>query len=234
MALKSWTRTLNLDDAHTLLALCDVGVSLENWSRGCHSALQDTISQGRRRELIRILRDGFLSWQDGVLQDGLFFRHYRRATAVGQIQLVAHHWALTHPITAIAVARLVQPRLDSTARDIPLSEIEGLVSEHVDTKSRESLRKTRTVLLGALEGIGAIRARGTGPYRTLEATRGRPDVHAFAYLIDRDQAPVLRDGLASSLAVTLTGCDLDHAAAMLDAGITRGFLAVRDRHVVAL
>ena len=52
--------------------------------------------------------------------------------------------------------------------DIPLNDVDSLVSRHLDTSSSESLRKTRTVLLNAMEGMGTIIARGTAAPPTSE------------------------------------------------------------------
>ena len=65
--------------------------------------------------------------------------------------------------------RLVAHALDHGTEDIPLNAVENLVAKHLSTSSAESRRKTRTVLLGALEGIGVLQTRGTGQHRTLRA-----------------------------------------------------------------
>ena len=86
--MKSWTRTLNLDDAHTLLALAVPGTDQATWTKACHDALPD-LSMARRRELVRLLREGFLLWRDdGSIDRGLFLRIYNDAPASGQIDLV--------------------------------------------------------------------------------------------------------------------------------------------------
>ena len=86
--MKSWTRTLNLDDAHTLLAVAEPGTRVDDWSDICHGLLPE-LSVARRRELIRILRDGFLDiGTDGRIVSGLFLEQYRDAPAVAQIDLV--------------------------------------------------------------------------------------------------------------------------------------------------
>ena len=163
--MKSWTRTLNLDDAHSLLALAEVGMAAAAWTTACHAALPE-LSLGRRRELIRILRDNFLDWQDGKLTAGLFLTLYQRAPAPAQMQVLELHWALTHPLTLIATETLIGPAIDHNEPNVPLSDVEALVSAHIETSSVESLRKTRTVLLGALEGVGTLVAKGTGANRS--------------------------------------------------------------------
>ncbi|MFK7931789.1 MAG: hypothetical protein AB8H79_26670, partial [Myxococcota bacterium] len=72
--MKSWTRTLNLDDAHTLLALAQPGSTQAEWTQACHAALPG-LSVARRRELVRLLREGFLTWtDDDRIDEGLFLK----------------------------------------------------------------------------------------------------------------------------------------------------------------
>jgi len=228
--VKSWTRTLNLDDAHTLLALAEPGTDQQAWTRACHEALPD-LSVARRRELVRLLREGFLEWTpEQTIDDGLFLRVYNQAPAMGQIDLVAVQWALSHPITLQAIDALVVPALEADDPDIPLAQVEALVGEHLDTDSTESQRKTRTVLLGALEGIGTLETRGTGQHRTLRAHRGTPHPAAFGYLVLRDLAERELDGMMAaevsdtSLGARLTQCGASHADTCLGWCVRRGLL----------
>lgn len=234
--MKSWTRTLNIDDAHTLLALAQPGVRLADWSGACHTVLP-SLSQPRRRELIRILRESFLDWRDDRMENGLFLRAYAHAPADAQVDLVALQWALSHPIAAIVVDELVRPALAAGARDIPLSEVERVVAAHVETSSRESLRKTRTVLLGALEGVGALVTKGTGQHRSLRASRGRPHPLAFAYLVQRDLAErgrpymEIRELAQSGLCARVTACTERHMDACLRWCLHRGVLTTEGSYV---
>jgi hypothetical protein len=220
--MKSWTRTLNLDDAHTLLALVRPGMTEEEWSVLCHEELPE-LSPARRRELIRLLREGYLEWdeQERVL-DGRFLHAYDRSPALGQVDLVQVQWALSHPLTLLAVDALVEPALHASSPKIPLPAVEAFVAAHLETDSEESLRKTRTVLLGAMEGVGVLTTRGTGQHRSLAAARGAPHPTAFAYLLRRELDESGRDVLppayarTTSLPVRLTRCTPEHAAACLD------------------
>jgi len=228
--VKSWTRTLNLDDAHTLLAMASPGRDVEGWSTACMAALPD-LSHPRRRELVRILRDEFLTLDtEGHLVDDLFLDTYRHAPGVAQIDVVRTQWALTHPLPLVAVDTLVGPALDSGEVDIPLDDVERLVAAHLDTNSTESRRKTRTVLLGALEGIGVLITRGTGQHRSLRAARGRPHPITFAWLIRRELADRGLDGMLhveaveSSLPARLFRCGPEHATRCLDHAVARGTL----------
>jgi hypothetical protein len=215
--VKSWTRTLNLHDAHTLLALATPGRRRDEWTRACHAALPH-LSMPRRRELIRLLRDGFIEWTDDErIADGLFLDTYRTAPAAAQLDLLDLEWALSHPITLLAVEELVAPALGAKDRTIPLDAVEELVARHVGTDSAESLRKTRTVLLGAMEGIGALVTRGTGQHRHLAASRGAPHPLAWTYLLRRDlrdrgiDEMVPDEAVESSLGTRLTQCGPAHA-----------------------
>lgn len=236
--MKSWTRTLNLDDAHTLLAQAEPGLSLTDWSERCHQNLP-VLSQARRRELVRMLRDGFLTVDDGRISNGLFLRCYSDASARAQFDMVHIQWALSHGLTLLAVRSLVAPALRSGKPEIPLAAVEQLVAGAVDTRSAESLRKSRTVLLGAMEHVGVLETRGTGQHRTLRARRATPHPFAFAYLILREltergiDAMMEREALESSLAVQLTLCTVDHATRCLDHAVDSGWLR-RDGDEVGL
>lgn len=236
-SVKSWTRTLNVDDAHTLLALTRPGLSLEDWIRSCRPCLK-RLSADRQREVLRLLRDGFLECDGRTIRDGLFLRFYTQAPASAQLDLVQLQWALTHPISLIAVDRLVAPALARGAGEIPLAGVEALVRAHVDTDSAESLRKTRTVLLNALDGVGAMVTRGTGQHRSIRASRGVPHPLAFGYLLVRElltRGGTMRhaEAVASSLPVRLTQCEPGHAARCVGWNVEQGRIAL-DGDTVAL
>jgi len=185
----------------------------------------------RRRELIRLLRDGFLEWTaDDRIAPGLFLRLYRKAPALAQLDLVNLQWALSHPITVIAIETLVTPALSRRDRSIPLDDVEAVVAAHVDTGSAESLRKTRTVLLGAMEDIGTLTTSGTGQHRYLEAARGTPHPMGFAYLVLRElaergvDAMMISEVTESSLATRATQCGKHHAESCLKWCIQHGWL----------
>lgn len=236
--MKSWTRTLNLDDAHTLLAFATPGMLVEDWAELCYEQLPD-LSIARRRELIRMLRDGFLTLDDEELRitDGLFLERYRNAPASAQIDLVQYQWALSHPLSLIAVERLIAPALELGEAEIPLDDFEHLVAQHLNTSSAESTRKTRTVLLGALEGIGVLETRGTGQHRGLRAARGAPHPIAFGYLVLRDlqerglDAMMSSEVPESSLAARLSLCPLAHARRCVQWNLKAGVLEEHDDEI---
>jgi hypothetical protein len=239
--LKSWTRTLNLDDAHSLLALAAPGLPCEDWALACHRALPE-LSMPRRRELIRLVRDGFLTWNDAQqIQRGLFIETYHQAPASAQIHLVDLQWALSHPLTLIAVERIVAPVLrherQSARPVVSFDAVDDLVRGSLQTESTESLRKTRTVLLGAMEQIGTLVTFGTGVHRALFASRGEPHPLAFGYLVLRELEERGIDGMMttevaeSSIGVRLTQCGTDHARRCIDWNIRRGTLLRRGDEV---
>lgn len=235
--MKSWTRTLNLDDAHTLLSLTDPGTGRGSWVQMCHEQMPH-LSAARRREVIRLLRDGFLEWSDeGHVEDAPFLRFYTHSPAAAQVDLVAHQWALSHDLTLTAAEEVVAPALEAEDPDIPLDRVEQLVKKHLSTRSRESRRKTRTVLLGALEGIGTVATRGTGQHRSIKATRGRPHPVTFAYLIRRELRQRGAMGMMSSevpessIAVRLTRCTRAHADKCLEWSLEQHLLLRQDDEV---
>ncbi len=194
----------------------------------------------RRRELIRLLRDGFLDWTaDDRVAPGLFLRLYGKAPAIAQLDLVSLQWALSHPLTVAAVETLVAPALSRRDRAIPLDDVEAVVSAHVETGSAESLRKTRTVLLGAMEGIGTLTTRGTGQHRYLAASRGTPHPLGFAYLVLRElsergvDAMMTSEVTETSLAVRATQCGQAHAESCLQWALTHGVLVERGDEIGA-
>ena len=227
--MKSWTRTLNLDDAHSLLALAEPGLSNADWAAQCHATLPD-LSVARRRELIRILRDDFLEWKDDLIVDGLFLNVYANSPATAQIDLMSVQWALSHPITLIATEHLIAPALTKEDKAIPLEAVESLVAEALETDSKESRRKTRTVLLGALEGLGTLTTRGTGQHRSIAACRAEPHPMGFGYLILRElkdrglDAMMASEVTETSLSVRLTQCTESHAQQCLDWSLKAGIL----------
>jgi hypothetical protein len=195
--LKSWTRTLNIDDAHGILSVSEPGISLEEWRTRAYAAIGH-LSIARSREVIRIIRDAFLEWEDNTLQAGLFLRFYRGAPAMAQVDLVHAQWALSHPIGLATTEELVRPALESASREIPLQEFDAFVATHLETNSAQSLRKTRTTVLGALESIGTLLLRGTGQHRSIRAARGELHPLVFGYLIHRDLAARGTDGMMAS------------------------------------
>ncbi len=237
--MKSWTRTLNLDDAHTLLAMATPGRDLEDWAEACHAELP-ALSMPRRRELVRMLRDGYLDLDgQGRIANGLFLHVYSASPASAQIDLVRTQWALTHPLSLIAAERLVAPALDCGEPDIPLDDVEALVAEHLATGSAESRRKTRTVLLGALEGIGVLDTSGTGQHRSLRAAHGRPHPVTFGYLTRRELAERGVDGMLATevvetgLGIRLTLCGMGHARSCLAWNLEHGVLVQRGDEIRA-
>ena len=222
-----------------MLALAEPGRKKADWTAACHEALPE-LSVARRRELIRLLREGFLDWTaDDTIDDGLFLRVYADAPATGQIDLVSVQWALSHDLTLTAVDQLVTPALESGDTVIELQQVEDLVRANLDTDSAESLRKTRTVLLGALEGIGTLATRGTGQHRSLAASRGRPHPIAFGYLVLRDLQQRGVDGMMASevpensLGARLTQCGVEHAHLCLRWCLDRGLLVEESDEVQA-
>ena len=234
--MKSWTRTLNLDDAHSLLAIAKVGRGQADWAKACHPLIPE-LSLPRRRELIRLVRDNYLDWNtDLTVRNGLFHQFYWNAPASAQVELVDVQWATSHPLTLVAVEALVKPLLDQQQRAIRLSQVELLVASYLETESAESKRKTRTVLLGAMEGVGTLRTRGTGQHRSLEASRGAPHPIVFGYLVhkelrERGTDAMMTSEVLESLPVRLTQCTRAHARACLDANLATGVLVARGDEV---
>lgn len=233
--MKSWTRTLNLNDAHTVLALATPGLNQREWTEQCHLALP-ALSMPRRREIIRLLRDGFLEWdsENHILNSG-FLAYYSGSAANDQLDLVRYQWALSHPLGLAFMERM----FNAEAPLIPTHEVDQFVEAEIDSDSKESLRKTRTVLLGALEGIGVLSPDTTGPKNHLKMLKASPRPKTFAYLIARalhaNGAPSMRlaEAIESSLPIRISGCSSEYAADALREASADGWLDVRGDDVLA-
>lgn len=228
-----WTRTLNQDDAHTLLALAVPGMHLTAWTETAAAALEHR-SPARRTELIRLVREQLLEWDGPHLRGGLFLDHYRTAPALDQLELLAHHWALCHPLPLLASTELVAPALERGDDSLPMVAVEAFVSRSVGSRSASSLRKTRTTLLGALEGVGALSTRGAGRNRSLHPRHGEPRPRSWRYLVARDPRPLRAAALTDSLAGQLTRCTPGHAARCLDLCVQAGAVTVASGEVRVL
>jgi hypothetical protein len=235
--VKSWTRTLNRDDAHDLLGCAEPGIAFADWRTAASPRIAH-LSPDRQREIFRILRNQFLTWtEDQRIAEGLFLGRYHRLPASVQIQLLDVHWALSHPISLIAIRALLIPAVESNQLDIPLADLDALVAKHVESVSSESLRKTRTVLLGALEETGALLGRGTGQHRTLQARRTRPHPMVFSYLILRElehrgaDAMMRSEAIETSEAVQATLCPEDWAAYCVSWAVERQELRAHDDEI---
>jgi hypothetical protein len=232
----SWTRTLNMDDAHSLLARVEPGMALSAWASLCHRDLAH-LSIARRRELIRILRDDLLGVDgQGRILEGLFLRFYRNAPASAQVDLLDHAWALSHPLPLVVADRLLAPAREGGS-PIALDDVDRLVRGELATDRDESARKTRSVVLGALERVGAIEARGTGRNRALATARGTPHPLAFGWMLyrtARERAGTLsfEQAIGDSLAPRLTGCTREHGTAAVAWCVARGVLDRRGDELV--
>jgi hypothetical protein len=223
--LLSWTRTLNIDDAHSLLARVEPGVPASVWAAACHRELPH-LSVARRRELVRIVRDELLAIDDqGRLAESNFLRFYRNAPASAQVDLLDLAWALSHPLPLLVADRLLAPaRAGSGPQEIPIGAVEDVVRGALSTASVASVHKTRTVVVGALERVGALRTRGTGRNRTLWASNGQPHPLAFGWAAHVG----VDDGSgATTVGARLTGCTPEHAASCLAWCLDRGVLVRR-------
>lgn len=234
--MKSWTRTLTFSDAHTLLALAEPHMTRSDWEKACYDALEHP-SRARQTGLIRLVRENFLVITgDGRIDGrGLFLRLYRSTSAASQEALVRVGWALSHDITLKAVEELVVPA--KSGDDIPLMRVDKFVKKHVDTTAPDALRKTRTILLAALSGLGCVVTKGTGRNRFINAAEGNPDPVAFAYLILRELGETNRyamptnDAIRTSMAAKATQCTIYNALHCIADALQAGHLVAIDDEV---
>lgn len=238
--MKSWTRTLTFSDAHTLLSLAEPHMTRSDWEKACYDALDHVPSRPRQTGLIRLVRENFLAITgDGRIDGrGLFFRLYRSASAASQEALVRVGWALSHDITMKAVEELVVPANKAgDNEDIPLMRVDKFVKKHVNSKAPEALRKTRTILLDALSGLGCVVTKGTGRNRFINAHKGTPDPVAFAYLILRELEETNRyamptnDAIRTSMAAKATQCTIYTGLHCIADALQSGLLVAIDDEV---
>lgn len=233
--MKSWVRTLNLDDAHSLLTVATPGLTREEWEESALEALGDDLSDARKKELLHMVREDFLEWdEDGKIVRGLFLDLYERAPSSSQMELVHLHWALSHPLSLAAADELIAPALDGDDLTLALDAVDAFVEKHVNTSSSESRRKTRTVLLRALEDVGIMDNRGTGRHRQLSARRGTPSPHAFTYVLLREigSDPVsINVAATESVAARITQCGIGHANLCIGWAAHAGLLRWRNNEI---
>lgn len=233
--LTSWTRTLNEDDALTLIDAAHPGTPVDEWA-----ALGDRIlPQGgpaRRRELIRIVRDELLDSRDGVLVSSAWLRLFQEGSPHRRRGLLYGRLWQNRPLVLRALEELVHPALERASRPLAPHDADLLEADAWDRFLRSCLRpdvpreafvKTRSTLQGALRDVGVVEITGHRE-RTLRVHHGRPDPLAFAWVVARELASRGEESetwaLHVSFAARLFAPKADYAATCVDEGVSAGLL----------
>lgn len=247
--MRSWTRTLNLDDAHIMLRLAVPGTTRRDWEISATSMLVDAdrdkpLTEARLNDLLRIIRVSFLSWEgtgrDAVITENLFLRMYHsdHATPSFQEELVDIQWALYSEVARVAITNIIIPHLDVGDGEVDLATVDAFCHDTVDTDAPDSLRKTRTVLIKALERAGVMRTSGTGRYRRLWAQRGEPHPMTFAYLLllgmeEKGQESIsYQEAVSDNFGMFFTQCDVTHAFTCVSWALQNGILNIKDGSIL--
>lgn len=241
-ALTSWTRTLNEDDALTLVEAAQGGTSLADWGELADRLLPQA-GAPRRRELIRMVRDELLDIRDGAIVASAWLRLFQDGSPHRRLGLLYGRLWRNRPMVLRALDELVLPALALADRPLAPHDSDVVAPEAWDRLIRTSLRpdvpseafaKTRSTLQGALRAVGVLEISGNQA-RTCRVRHGRPDPLAFAWVVahelrDRGESS---EGWAAreSFAARLFAPRPDYATTCLDAGVDAGLL--RRGHLMA-
>lgn len=237
-SLTSWTRTLNEDDALTLLDSAHAGTSVEDWTTLGNELLPQA-SPVRRRELIRIVREELLDNRDGVIVDSPWLRLFHDGSPHRRLGLLYGRLWRNRPLVLRALDELVHPAFERSGRPLAPHDADLIEAAAWDDFLHASLRpdvpndsfvKTRSTLQGALRDVGVLEITGHRG-RVVRVRHARPDPLAFAWVVARELAergdvPEAR-AARESFAARLFAPTYDYAAACIDAGVAAGLLGRR-------
>jgi hypothetical protein len=233
--ITSWTRTLNEEDALTLLDSAHPGTSVGEWAE-LGDRLLPQAGPPRRRELIRIVREELLDSRDGTIVGSAWLRLFQEGSPHRRLGLLYGRLWRNRPLVLRALDELVHPALERFDRPLPPPDADLIEAEAWDRFLRASLRvdipheafvKTRSTLHGALRDVGVLAISGNRG-RSTRVRHGRPDPLAFAWVLGRElldrgdvsEAWAGRDAFAARLFAPKA----DYAATCIDAGVTAGLL----------
>jgi len=241
-SLTSWTRTLNEDDALTLLDNAQPGTSVADWAELADRLLPQA-SATRRRELIRIVRDELLDTHEDKVTASAWLRLFQDGSSHRRLGLLYGRLWRNRPLVLRVLDALVHPALELADRPLAPHDADLIEPEVWDRFIRSCLRpdvpgeafaKTRSTVQGALRDVGVLEISGNQG-RTCRVRRGRPDPLAFSWVVARE---LVERGEQSepwaareSFAARLFAPRADYAMSCLDSGVTAGLL--RRGHLMA-
>jgi len=240
--LTSWTRTLNEDDALTLVDNAFAGMSIDAWTELADRLLPQA-GAARRRELIRMVRDELLDVRDDAVVASAWLRLFQDGNPHRRVGLLYGRLWWNRPLVLRALDELVHPALERADRPLPPYDADLIEPDVWDRFVRAALRpdvpseafaKTRSTVRGALRSVGVLEISGNHG-RTCRVQHGRPDPLAFAWVVAREliDRPEQSEPWAArkSFAARLFAPRADYAATCLDAGVAAGLL--RRGHLMA-
>jgi hypothetical protein len=234
--LTSWTRTLNEEDAFTLVDAAVPGAAVRDWSELADRLLPQA-SLPRRREQIRMVRDELLDVRAGAIADSSWLRLFRDGSAHRRRGLLYGRLWRNRPLVLRALDELVHPALERADRPLAPHDVDLLAKGVWDTFLRAVLRpdvphaafvKTRNTLQAALRDVGVAEITGHRE-RAVRVLRGRPDPLAFAWVLgceivergEHSESWAVRESYAARLFAPRP----DYAATCVDAGVTAGLVS---------
>lgn len=235
--LKSWTRTLNEEDALLLLELALVEPRLEAWQEDAHDKLPQA-SRARRRETIRIVERELLDLEDGQIRPSAYLRLFNEGRPGRRHDLLYGRLLFPNPWIRAALAELVLPQLSQTEeplapRDsdlIPADAWDDLLERHLkDGTGAESVKKTRSTVQRNLASLNVLTVSGTTTRET-RVRRAEPDALAFGWLLAHELVVQGRSeaslawALSESAASRMFATPRTYAERCVDAGIAAGLL----------
>jgi hypothetical protein len=241
-SLTSWTRTLNEEDALTLLDNAHGGMSVADWADLADRLLPQA-SAARRRELIRMVREELLDVRNDAVVASAWLRLFQDGNPHRRLGLLYGRLWRNRPLVQRALDELVHPALERADRPLAQYDADLIDADTWDRFVRQSLRpdvppeafaKSRSTVQGALRVVGVLEISGSHA-RTCRVRRGRPDPLAFAWvvareLLDRHEASEPW-ATRESFAARLFAPSSDYAATCIDAGVVAGLL--RRSHLMA-
>jgi hypothetical protein len=250
--LRSWTRTLNQDDAFDLLLEAKPGQRIEAWEDRSHAMLPQP-SRDRRQETVRMVRDLFLDVHEGAIVPSAWLRLFQEGSPRRRHDLFHARMHAERPWILRAMDQVILPRL--ALCDEPLAPRDAaIVSPEewaaffdrnlLETTRPESVKKTRTTVLRHLGQLGVLASDSDLDRSGLDgafslAREGRamtrvqhaePDPLAFAWLLRQELLRDRRTEAAEtwagdgSVASRVFATRRAYAARCVDAGIAAGFL----------
>lgn len=174
--LGSWTRTLNEDDAITVVLDAQPGQRLADWEARAHDVLPQA-NRARRVETIRLVRDQLLDLHADRIAPSTWLRLFQEGSPARRLGLLYGRLHARRPWILRAADELILPHL--ARADEPLAphdadliapdEWTDFVARHRLERTRpESVKKTRTVIQRNLARLGVLEI-------TAEGARGARD-----------------------------------------------------------
>ena len=235
--LTSWTRTLNEDDAQTLLDLAQPELNLDEWRELGHRLLPQA-NVYRRNDHLRLVCAHLMDHDGTSVLPSRHLELFQQGSPHLRSTLLWGRYFWHQPLIHCALAQLVGPALACADRPLAPHDAALIPPEAWDRALATWLRpetpdvarrKTLTTLQRALALTGVL-AVETHPTRTTTAQHGRPDPLGFAWLLayelhvqgltEVDETWALHESFAARLFAT----DVSYAAACVRAGIEAGLL----------